>query len=159
LGAARCLQWCAQADLEAKLREADAAGARLKLIATDGAFSMDGEIAPLDKIVELAEKYNGTARGPTDHAHDAAARPTGVRRSPLWLAPRGVHAAITFVDECHATGFLGKTGRCGPRCGPRAGWGPALTRAVVGARGKVGAAAARTSTTTCGAGSTSSTRR
>ena len=48
-------------DLEAKLKEADAAGARTKLIATDGAFSMDGEIAPLDKIVALAEKYNGTS--------------------------------------------------------------------------------------------------
>lgn len=45
-------------DLESKLHEADKAGARLKLIATDGVFSMDGEIAPLDKICDLAEKYN-----------------------------------------------------------------------------------------------------
>jgi len=64
-------------DLEDKLKEADAKGARQKLIVTDGAFSMDGEIAPLDKIVNLAKKYN----------------------------------ALTFMDECHATGFLGKTGR------------------------------------------------
>lgn len=64
-------------DLEDKLKEADAKGARQKLIVTDGAFSMDGEIAPLDKIVNLAKKYD----------------------------------ALTFVDECHATGFLGKTGR------------------------------------------------
>lgn len=46
-------------DLEEKLKEADAAGARQKMIVTDGAFSMDGEIAPLDKICNLAEKYNG----------------------------------------------------------------------------------------------------
>lgn len=64
-------------DLEAKLQQADKEGARVKVIATDGAFSMDGEIAPLDKICDLADKYN----------------------------------AVTFVDECHATGFLGATGR------------------------------------------------
>jgi glycine C-acetyltransferase len=45
-------------DLEARLQEADKAGARLKLIATDGVFSMDGKIAPLDKICDIAEKYN-----------------------------------------------------------------------------------------------------
>jgi glycine C-acetyltransferase len=55
-----CACGCGRADLEAKLQEADAAGARIKLIATDGAFSMDGEIAPLDKIVALADKYHGT---------------------------------------------------------------------------------------------------
>lgn len=62
-------------DLEAKLREA--AEARSRIIVTDGSFSMDGTIAQLDKIVELAEKYN----------------------------------AAIMVDECHSTGFIGKTGR------------------------------------------------
>ena len=64
-------------DLELKLKEAIAAGAVQKIIVTDGAFSMDGTIAQLDKIVELAEKYE----------------------------------ALVFTDECHSTGFLGKTGR------------------------------------------------
>ena len=63
------------ADLEAKLREAS--GARVKMIATDGCFSMDGTIAELAAIVELAEKYD----------------------------------AVTMVDDAHATGFLGQTGR------------------------------------------------
>jgi len=63
------------ADLEAKLREAS--GARVKMIATDGCFSMDGTIADLAAIVELAQKYD----------------------------------AVTMVDDAHATGFLGKTGR------------------------------------------------
>ena len=63
------------ADLEAKLKEAS--NARVKLIATDGCFSMDGTIADLGAIVELAEKYN----------------------------------ALTMIDDAHATGFLGKTGR------------------------------------------------
>ena len=70
----------AHADLEAKLREADAAGARIKLIATDGAFSMDGEIAPLHKIVELAEKYNGTCNPRRERAAGCRRRdqtPTG----------------------------------------------------------------------------------
>jgi glycine C-acetyltransferase len=62
-------------DLEAKLKEA--AGARSRIIVTDGSFSMDGTIAQLDKIVELAEKYD----------------------------------AIIMIDECHSSGFLGKTGR------------------------------------------------
>lgn len=62
-------------DLEAKLQEA--AGARSRVIITDGSFSMDGTIAQLDKIVELAEKYD----------------------------------AAIMVDECHSSGFLGKTGR------------------------------------------------
>jgi glycine C-acetyltransferase len=62
-------------DLEAKLKEAS--GARSRIIVTDGSFSMDGTIAQLDKIVELAEK----------------------------------HDAIIMVDECHSSGFLGKTGR------------------------------------------------
>ncbi len=64
-------------DLEDKLKEADINGARRKLIATDGVFSMDGIIAQIDKICDLAEKYN----------------------------------AIVMVDDCHATGFTGKTGR------------------------------------------------
>ena len=64
-------------DLEFKLQEAIAAGAQQKIIVTDGAFSMDGTIAQLDKIVELAEKYE----------------------------------ALVMTDECHSTGFLGKTGR------------------------------------------------
>jgi glycine C-acetyltransferase len=63
------------ADLEAKLIESQAQ--RFRIIVTDGVFSMDGYIAQLDKIVELAEKYN----------------------------------ALIMVDDCHSTGFLGKTGR------------------------------------------------
>ncbi|MBT7170341.1 MAG: aminotransferase class I/II-fold pyridoxal phosphate-dependent enzyme, partial [Phycisphaerales bacterium] len=49
---------CDMADLEAQLQAADAAGCRMKLIATDGVFSMDGFIAPLDKICDLADKYD-----------------------------------------------------------------------------------------------------
>uniref|UniRef100_A0ABI8A3S4 Aminotransferase class I/classII large domain-containing protein n=1 Tax=Felis catus TaxID=9685 RepID=A0ABI8A3S4_FELCA len=63
------------ADLEAKLQEAQKH--RLRLVATDGAFSMDGDIAPLQEICHLASRYG----------------------------------ALVFVDECHATGFLGATGR------------------------------------------------
>ena len=63
------------ADLEARLNEAK--GARLRLIATDGCFSMDGTIAELGAICELAEKYQ----------------------------------ALTMIDDAHATGFLGRTGR------------------------------------------------
>ena len=62
-------------DLESKLQEAQ--GARLRLIATDGVFSMDGFIAKLDEITTLAEKYD----------------------------------AMVMVDDAHATGFVGKTGR------------------------------------------------
>ncbi|KAG1167087.1 hypothetical protein G6F35_017848 [Rhizopus arrhizus] len=65
------------ADLEAQLQAADAAGCKTKLITTDGVFSMDGFIAPLDEITALAKKYN----------------------------------ALVHIDECHATGFLGATGR------------------------------------------------
>ncbi len=72
------------ADLEKKLQEADAAGARRKLIATDGVFSMDGIIAKIDQVCKLAEQYN----------------------------------ALVMVDDCHATGFVGKTGRGTPEhCG------------------------------------------
>ncbi|KAJ9577734.1 hypothetical protein L9F63_005727 [Diploptera punctata] len=62
-------------DLEARLKEEK--NARMKLIVTDGVFSMDGNIAPLDKICKLADQYG----------------------------------ALVFVDEAHATGFLGNTGR------------------------------------------------
>ena len=65
------------ADLEAKLKEAEATGAKQKIIVTDGVFSMDGTIAQLDKICDLADKYE----------------------------------ALVMSDECHATGFIGKTGR------------------------------------------------
>ena len=64
-------------DLEAKLKEAKAAGARRILITTDGVFSMDGTIAQLDKICDLADKYD----------------------------------AMVHHDDCHAVGFMGKTGR------------------------------------------------
>jgi glycine C-acetyltransferase len=62
-------------DLEEKLKESQ--GSRLRMIATDGVFSMDGHIAKLDKITFLAEKYD----------------------------------AMVMVDDSHATGFIGKTGR------------------------------------------------
>lgn len=62
-------------ELEARLKETQ--GARRRLIATDGVFSMDGIIAQIDKICDLAEKYD----------------------------------AMVMVDDCHATGFVGKTGR------------------------------------------------
>jgi glycine C-acetyltransferase len=65
------------ADLEEQLKAATAAGARFKLIVTDGVFSMDGYVAQLDKICDLADRYD----------------------------------AMVMVDECHATGFIGKTGR------------------------------------------------
>lgn len=68
---------CDMADLETQLQAADAAGCKTKLITTDGVFSMDGFIAPLDRITALAEKYG----------------------------------ALVHIDECHATGFLGATGR------------------------------------------------
>jgi glycine C-acetyltransferase len=65
------------ADLEKQLQAAAEAGARFKLIVTDGVFSMDGYVAQLDKICDLADAYD----------------------------------AMVMVDECHATGFIGKTGR------------------------------------------------
>ena len=72
------------ADLERQLKAADEAGARVKLICTDGVFSMDGYIANLEAIVALAEKYN----------------------------------ALTMIDDCHATGFVGERGRGTPEhCG------------------------------------------
>ena len=63
------------ADLEEKLKESQSA--RRRMIFTDGVFSMDGNIAQLDKICDLADKYN----------------------------------AMVGIDECHSTGFMGKTGR------------------------------------------------
>lgn len=56
------------ADLEAKLKEADAAGARYKLIATDGVFSMDGIIADLKSVCDLADKYNALVMVDDSHA-------------------------------------------------------------------------------------------
>ena len=65
------------ADLEAKLKEANDNDARFKIIVTDGVFSMDGLVAPLDEICKLAEIYD----------------------------------AMVMIDECHAAGFIGETGR------------------------------------------------
>lgn len=64
-------------DLEQQLKAANEAGARFKLIVTDGVFSMDGIVAPLDKICDLADQYQ----------------------------------ALVMVDECHAAGFIGATGK------------------------------------------------
>ncbi len=66
---------CDMADLEEQLIKAQAQ--KNRIIVTDGVFSMDGFVAPLDKICDLADKYN----------------------------------ALVMVDECHASGFIGKTGR------------------------------------------------
>lgn len=65
------------ADLEAQLIKANEEGRRFKIIVTDGVFSMDGLVAPLDKICDLADKYD----------------------------------ALVMVDECHAAGFIGATGK------------------------------------------------
>lgn len=65
------------ADLEKQLKQANADNARFKIIVTDGVFSMDGLLAPLDKICDLADAYD----------------------------------ALVMIDECHATGFIGATGR------------------------------------------------
>ncbi len=65
------------ADLEKQLIQANADGSRFKIIVTDGVFSMDGLLAPLDHICDLAEK----------------------------------HDALVMIDECHAAGFIGETGR------------------------------------------------
>ncbi|HVI74901.1 MAG TPA: glycine C-acetyltransferase [Anaeromyxobacteraceae bacterium] len=68
------------AELEARLAEARAGGARLVMVATDGVFSMDGHVAPLDRICELARR----------------------------------HGALVLVDDSHASGFVGRTGRGTP---------------------------------------------
>jgi glycine C-acetyltransferase len=65
------------ADLEVQLQAAIKNGARHKIIVTDGVFSMDGLVAPLDKICDLADRYD----------------------------------ALVMIDECHAAGFIGPTGR------------------------------------------------
>ena len=86
------------ADLEAQLKAADAAGARIKLITTDGAFSMDGYIAPLDEITTLASKYHAMVH--IDEAHC-----TGF----LGATGRGsaeVHGVMDQIDIF--TGTLGK---------------------------------------------------
>ena len=64
-------------ELEQRLKEANENGARFKIIVTDGVFSMDGIVASLDKICDLADAYD----------------------------------ALVMIDECHATGFIGQTGR------------------------------------------------
>jgi len=64
-------------DLETQLKAASESGARFKIIVTDGVFSMDGVVASLDKICDLADKYD----------------------------------AMVMIDECHAAGFIGETGR------------------------------------------------
>ncbi len=64
-------------DLEQQLIKANESGARFKIIVTDGVFSMDGVVAPLDRICDLADKYD----------------------------------ALVMVDECHAAGFIGATGK------------------------------------------------
>jgi glycine C-acetyltransferase len=68
---------CDMGELERQLRQAREDGARTILITTDGVFSMDGFVAPLDEIVALAREYD----------------------------------ALVHIDECHATGFIGATGR------------------------------------------------
>ena len=65
------------AALEDQLKQANADGARFKIIVTDGVFSMDGLLAPLDGICDLADSYD----------------------------------ALVMIDECHATGFIGETGK------------------------------------------------
>ena len=64
-------------DLEAQLKAAKEMGSRFKMIVTDGVFSMDGRVAPLDKICDLAEAYD----------------------------------ALVMIDECHAAGFIGASGK------------------------------------------------
>lgn len=86
------------ADLEAKLKEADAGGARFKLITTDGVFSMDGYIARLDEICDLAEKYDALVHFDDCHA-------TGV----LGANGRGTHEYRGCMDRVDiTTGTLGK---------------------------------------------------
>jgi glycine C-acetyltransferase len=85
-------------DLEAKLQEADAAGARFKLITTDGVFSMDGYIARLDEVCDLAEKYGALVHFDDCHA-------TGF----LGQKGRGTHEYRGCMDRVDiTTGTLGK---------------------------------------------------
>lgn len=86
------------ADLEAKLQQADADGARTKLISTDGVFSMDGIIASLDKIHEIAAKYNAIVHFDESHS-------TGV----LGKRGRGTHEHCGLFGKIDiTTGTLGK---------------------------------------------------
>jgi len=78
---------CDLADLEAQLRAADAARARFKLIVTDGVFSMDGSIAPLKEICNLADKYGALVMIDDSHAVGFMARPAAARMSiAAWWA-------------------------------------------------------------------------
>ena len=86
------------ADLEARLREADAAGARFKLIATDGVFSMDGIVADLASICDLADKYDALVM--VDDSHAVGFVGAGGRGTP---EHRGVESRVDIV-----TGTLGK---------------------------------------------------
>lgn len=70
---------CDMADLEAQLQAADAAGCKTKLITSDGVFSMDGFIAPLDEITALARKYNALVHIDECHATGFWARPGAAR--------------------------------------------------------------------------------
>ncbi len=86
------------ADLETQLRDADAAGARFKLITTDGVFSMDGTIARLDEICDLAERYNALVHFDDCHA-------TGF----IGHQGRGTHEYRNCMDRVDIiTGTLGK---------------------------------------------------
>ena len=86
------------ADLEAQLKAADAAGARFKLIATDGVFSMDGYIAPLAQICDLAERYGALVHVDDSHA-------TGV----VGARGRGTPEHCGVIDRIDiVTGTLGK---------------------------------------------------
>ncbi|MDA7853620.1 glycine C-acetyltransferase [Porticoccaceae bacterium] len=86
------------ADLETQLQAAEAAGARFKLITTDGVFSMDGSIAHLDKICDLAEKYGGLVHFDDCHA-------TGF----IGAKGRGTHEYRNCMDRVDIiTGTLGK---------------------------------------------------
>ena len=75
------------ADLEAKLQEADAGGARLKLIATDGVFSMDGTIAPLGDICALAQQYGASSWSTSATPRDSWALPATAQRSTAASRP------------------------------------------------------------------------
>ncbi|MEC8692885.1 MAG: glycine C-acetyltransferase [Bacteroidota bacterium] len=85
-------------DLEAKLQEANEAGARFKIIVTDGVFSMDGYVAQLDKICELGEKYDAMVM--TDECHAAGFIGASGKGVPEYC---GVHGKVDIV-----TGTLGK---------------------------------------------------
>ena len=85
-------------DLEAKLQEANEAGARFKIIVTDGVFSMDGYVAQLDKICELGEKYDAMVM--TDECHAAGFIGASGKGVPEYC---GVHGKVDII-----TGTLGK---------------------------------------------------